>query len=157
MLRFTKPTDSDASNVYNAAMSNDATERWQQRAESFSKAFVRLQDACELNSYSELERAGLVQTFEFSFELGWKTLKDLLFADGVDANSPRDVIRKSLSAGYLTSEDCETLLDALMKRNLLAHTYKESTAAEAERLIKKLYAPCLNRISNFLTQRQDNA
>ncbi|HGS4986539.1 TPA: nucleotidyltransferase substrate binding protein [Vibrio cholerae] len=76
-------------------------ERWKQRLQNLSKAQSRLQKACEQESYNDLELAGLVQTFEFSFELMWKTLKDLLAFEGFDAASPRSVLRTALEAQQL--------------------------------------------------------
>ena len=76
-------------------MSNTDEIRWQQRLENFGKAISQLETACSRDEYSDLERAGLVQMFEFSFELAWKTLKDLLFSEGYDEKTPRSVIRRS--------------------------------------------------------------
>jgi len=43
--------------------------------------------------------------FEFSFELVWKTFKDLLFSEGYNEKTPRSVIRRSFEVEYLTEED----------------------------------------------------
>jgi len=67
--------------------------RWKQRLENLQKAQLRLVKACSQETYNDLELAGLIQTFEFPFELTWKTLKDLLEFEGYDAASPRSVIR----------------------------------------------------------------
>ena len=64
------------------SMSTTDKIRWQQRWENFGKALSQLKVACGKDDYSDLERAGLVQMFEFSFELSWKVLKDLLFFQG---------------------------------------------------------------------------
>jgi len=135
-------------------MSNSDEIRWQQRLANFRKAMAQLEAACDLEDYSDLERAGLVQTFEFSFELGWKTLKDLLFYEGYDEKTPRDVIRRAFEAGHLGEEDAETALDALDKRNLLSHTYDEETAEEAVSLIREQYAPMLCRLRDKLLEKQ---
>lgn len=134
-------------------MSNSEDIRWRQRLENFGKALARLQLACGQDEYSELERAGLVQMFEFSFELAWKTLKDLLFVEGLDAKSPREVIRKSLSTGYLSADDTELFLDALSKRNLLSHLYEEKIVIEATALIKNDYTPLLLRVQTTLQNK----
>lgn len=99
--------------------------RWKQRFENLAKANVRLEAACSYSSYSELELAGLIQTFEFTFALTWKTFKDILEYEGYEVASPRSVIRTALEANHLSPDQCETLLDALGKRNLLTHTYDE--------------------------------
>lgn len=35
----------------------------------------------------------VIKAYEFSFELSWKTLKDLLHHEGIDALLPREVLR----------------------------------------------------------------
>jgi len=97
----------------------------------------------------------LVQTFTFAFELAWKTLKDLLFADGLTEHSPRGTLRQSLQQEYLTDDDCEDLLDALDKHNLLAHTYSEEAALLVEALIKGKYFPALEGLEASLKSRLD--
>lgn len=128
--------------------------RWQQRLRSFGKALRQLEGACRQDQYSDLERAGLVQLFEFTFELAWKTLKDLLTHEGIDVSSPREAVRRAFEAAYVLEEDAESLLDALGKRNLLAHTYDESAAREAQRLITGCYAPVLRRLFDRLEERR---
>lgn len=127
-------------------MSNSHELRWKQRLDTFKAALAQLTDACECKEYSDLERAGLVKTFENCFELSWKVLKDLLFYEGFDVKTPRTVIRKSFEADYIDESDCETLLDALNKRDRLSHTYDGVLAREAEVVIKKEYYPVLFRI-----------
>ena len=124
-------------------MANADDIRWQQRLENFSSALAQLSTVYNQPDYTDLERSGLVQTFEFSFALACNTFKDLLFYEGYDVKSPRAAIRQAFAAEYLDEEDCETLLDALDKRNLLSHTYRKALALEAEALIKTCYHPAL--------------
>ncbi len=133
-------------------MSNTDEIRWHQRLDNFQQAMEQLNEACAKKDYTKLERAGLIQTFEFTFELAWKTLKDLLFYQGFNVKSPRETIRQAFEAGLLDEEDTETLLDALNKRNLLAHTYEEKVAEEAEHLIKEHYWPALRHLTDQLTR-----
>lgn len=134
-------------------MMNTDQRRWQQRLNNFGSALAQLDKACEQDSYTDLERAGLVQTFVFSYELGWKVLKDLLHYEGQDSNSPREAIRKSFESGYISEDDCETFLDALDRRNLLTHTYSDTLARSAESLIKLRYHPMLCRLWQKLEQK----
>lgn len=127
--------------------------RWQQIFDHFTRALIQLKLACSKDQYSVLERAGLIQIFGYTFELSWKTLKDLLLYEGYDSKSPRQVIRKSFELEFVSEENCELFLDALLKRNLLSHTYEEETAIEAERLIKNYYYPLLTAIHNRLEQK----
>ena len=135
-------------------MNTPREQRWRQRMESFGAALARLDEACAQPSYTNLELAGLVQTFVFSYELGWKVLRDLLLHEGLDPNSPRDVIRQGFEAGYLGEDDCETFLDAVGRRNLLTHTYRDETAREAEASIKNRYHPMLRRLHRALERKR---
>ena len=135
-------------------MGNTDAVRWQQRLENFSCVMARLNAACGQGQYSDLERSGLVQTFTFSFELAWKTLKDLLFYEGYQPNSPRATLRQGFAAEYLSETDCETLLEALDKRNLLSHTYRKALALEAETLITTRYHSVLVRLHGTLQAKR---
>jgi nucleotidyltransferase substrate binding protein (TIGR01987 family) len=128
-------------------------DRWKLRLENLQKAHKRLLSACSQESYSELELAGLVQTFEFSFELTWKTFKDLLEYEGYDAASPRSVIRTALQANHISPQQCEILLEALGKRNLLTHTYDEENALEAQAMILETFEPVITAIVTYLTEK----
>lgn len=130
--------------------------RWKQRLQNLQKAHFRLVKACAQESYNDLELAGLIQIFEFSFELTWKTLKDLLQFEGYDAASPRSVIRTALEANHINAIQCETLLDALGKRNLLAHTYDEENVIEAQTLILQSFEPTLTAIILYLSDKDKN-
>ncbi|WP_319780048.1 HI0074 family nucleotidyltransferase substrate-binding subunit [Maridesulfovibrio sp.] len=134
---------------------NSQEVRWHQRFENFSRALNELTEACKQDSFSNLERSGLIKTFEFTFELSWKTLKDLLYFEGFDYNSPRAVIRGAFEAKYISEADCETFLDALSKRNLLVHVYEERVAVEAMTTIIDVYLPLLQRLSEILKKRQE--
>ena len=127
--------------------------RWLQRFESFDKMLSQLTQACNLDHYSDLEQAGLVKTFEFCFELSGNVLKDLLSHQGYNVKAPREAIRKGFEAGHLGEDDCETLLDALDKRDRLNHIYIQDIALEVETSIKKLYYPTLLRLHATLNEK----
>lgn len=62
---------------------------WKYRFQNFEKAFAQLESAVEkLDSLSDLEKEGLVQRFESTFELARKTLKDYLESQKVEVKFP---------------------------------------------------------------------
>lgn len=94
----------------------------------------------------------MIQTYEFTFELAWKTLKDYLEEKGVIVKFPRDTIKEAFR--YELIEDGELWLDMLQKRNLMAHTYDEETAELAFQLIAEQHYPALKKT---LDQLRDQA
>ena len=91
---------------------NNQDIRWQQRFNNFQRAFLLLREAMDndLDSLSQLEKEGIIQRFEYTFELVWKVIKDKMEDDGVmlDKISPKAVIRKAYAAKYI--QDAETWL-----------------------------------------------
>lgn len=122
--------------------------RWQQRFSNFEKALLFLQTGCLQKKWSQLEEAGIVQAFEFTFELAWKTLKDYLQQKGVKSNFPRDVIKDAFQMEII--EDGAAWLKMLDKRNELSHTYNEIQARKALDIIKDEYYPALLQLYNYL-------
>ena len=81
--------------------SNDI--RWEQRFENFTRALGLLRDALARGPgpLNQLEKEGVVQRFEYTLELAWKTIKDYLEASGVvlSAVTPRQVVKDVLPPG----------------------------------------------------------
>lgn len=78
---------------------------------------------------SELERQGLIQAFEFVFELAWNLMKDYFLYQGNPAISgSRDAIRSAFKNGLIV--DGEGWMEMIKSRNQTAHTYNESIASE---------------------------
>lgn len=120
--------------------------RWRQRLDRFGAALSQLDKACAKDSYTDLERAGLVRTFMFTCELSWKTLQDLLAFVGFMVDSPRDTFRRAFEAGYLNEDDCESFLRALDTQNRLSHIYSADEARYAEDSIKGEFLDVLRRL-----------
>ena len=120
--------------------------RWKYRFTNFSRAFTLLRDALEpgVEALNQLEREGVIQRFEYTFELAWNTLKDRLEYDGIAFQSvtPRSVIRQAFQSGLI--ENGETWLDMLTDRNLSSHTYDAARIEAVLRNIHDRYLALLN-------------
>lgn len=116
-------------------------DRWIQRANSFERALARLRSAVKLaeqRELSDLEAQGLIQGFEYTHELAWKTLKNFLEAQGtVNLYGSRDTTRAAFRNGLI--ENGETWMDMVDKRNLTSHTYDEEAAAQVVTTIRNAY------------------
>lgn len=123
--------------------------RWRQRFANFEKAYrqfelVRKEDT----EHNPIFRAALIQTFEFLFELAWKTLKDKLEAGGLEKTLPREVLQESLQAKFIANG--RIWFEMLDTRNKLAHTYDEIMSEKAEAQIRERYAAAIKELYEYL-------
>ena len=125
--------------------------RWKQRFHNFKNAFSFLSKAVKIADPSEIEEAGIIQAYEFTFELAWKTLKDYLEFNNVEVKFPRDTIKESFRYELIDSGDI--WMDMLDKRNLMSHTYDEAGAQLAVDLIKNAYFPQILKLHNLLSDK----
>jgi nucleotidyltransferase substrate binding protein (TIGR01987 family) len=107
-------------------MSNENQDiRWKQRFSNFNRAFLLLREGMDndMSTLSQLEKEGIIQRFEYTFELAWKVLKDKMEYDGIvlDQISPKAVVRQAFAAKYINDPD--TWLKMIGDRNLMSHTY----------------------------------
>ncbi len=124
-------------------------ERWEQRFKNFEKAYSRLENAMQkFDNLNELEQVGLVQTYQYTFELAWKTLKDYLVLQGIDVKFPRDVIKNSYS--YEIISNGEVWLQMLKDRNSIAHIYSEKIFKAVLNDIKSNYFDEITKLYKYL-------
>jgi len=130
--------------------------RWKQRLTNYSNILKILNDGLtekELKNISELERIGLAKSFELSFELLWKLLKDFLEHEEIEIGliSPKNVLKAAASSGLLekTGADGDILMQAHKSRNELVHIYDNDKFAATLESIKMSYLPEMIKIENF--------
>ena len=106
-------------------MSAQPDTRSQQRFSNFKKALKLYDEAATLGK-SRLEEEGMIQRFEYTFELAWKCLQDLLFERGyANVRGPRPVIEQAFQDGLIS--DGPLWLEMLKSRNETTHLYDEAT------------------------------
>lgn len=99
---------------------------------------------------SQLEKDGVIQRFEYTLELCWKTLRKILKYKGTIVNSPRDTFREAHLVGLI--DNVNAWYDLLDKRNLSSHTYNQETADDIFMELHKandLFEELIERISNL--------
>ena len=78
---------------------------WEKRFETFNKSVLLLKEVqyLRLDELSLLEKEGIIQRFEFTLELAWKTLKDKMEFDGLilDKISPKVIVKEAYKAKYI--------------------------------------------------------
>ena len=118
--------------------------RWKQRFQNFEKAYLFLKKGTELASLDDLQAAGLIQAFEFTFELAWKTLKDYLEQMGMSPRFPREVIKQAFQSELIANG--ELWLEMLERGNELSDTYDEAVAKKTVTNIREHYFPGLQQV-----------
>jgi len=118
--------------------------------EKLKRAFLRLKEAVE-RARDDLDRDGVIQRFEFSVELFWKTLKKVLEYNKVECYSPRDCVKKAFRYGMI--DDDEIVLDMLEDRNRSFHIYDEEEAVKIFERISKVYVNVLEKMIEELTRK----
>ena len=132
---------------------NNKSIRWHQRFLNFDKAFQQLENAhARFAELDLLAKEGLIQRFEYTLELAWKTLKDYLEAEGEMEKTPRAVIKKAFQIEII--QNGELWMDMLEKRNLMAHTYNEETFSEVLQLIVDQYFYEIKKLHHFFYQEK---
>ncbi len=133
----------------------DQTPRWYYRFDNYRRAFSLLREAIEQEApLTQLETEGVIQRFEYTMELAWKTLKDYLESENVmlDQITPRTVIRHAFEAGII--EQGETLQKALDARNRMSHTYDFETFQRVVAAIRSDYLAAFDELYEFLLIRR---
>ncbi len=130
--------------------------RWVQRFDNYQKALRNLSEAVELSTQrdlSKLEKQGLIQAFEYTYELAWKTIKDFFESQGeVDITGSRDAFRLAFSRGLIKNGDI--LMETVKSRQLTTHTYNEETADKIFYDVKNKYYNAFNELLESLLKQK---
>lgn len=132
-------------------MSGNRIERYELQREFFSKALNRLIEAMDLDE-TAIVRDAMIQRFEFTFEMAWKTLFRFLADRGETmAAKAWDVIPVAFESKLI--EDAQ-LWDKMREyRNDLSHEYNEAKAIELSAFIRSHAVAALIALRDKLEQR----
>ena len=125
--------------------------RWKQRFQNFTNSLNALQRSLKIKNPNETERGGIIQFYEITFELAWKTLKDYLESEGFTLKSPRETIKQAFQIEII--KQGEEWLDALDDRNLTTHIYDDETANKVIGKIRTNYYCLLKDLHLFLLSK----
>jgi len=114
--------------------------RWQQRFANYKKALAQLTKFIQKDELNELEEQGLIQSFEYTHELAWKTLKDFLENRGnTNIFGSKDATREAFKLGLI--DEGEGWMEMIRDRNQTSHTYnEETTKAIVENISQHFFA-----------------
>ncbi len=117
--------------------------RWHQRLQNFEAALAELTldiSITEKRALSRTEEKGLIQSFEFTYEMAWNTIKDF-FENQNETNiyGSRDAIRLAFKRGLI--KNGQVWMDMINSRNKTIHTYNKEMADQiASEIIRYYYS-----------------
>jgi len=133
--------------------SNDPDVRWQQRFANYCKALEQLELFFAPPALNAREQQGLIKAFEYTFELAWNTLRDLLRSQGnATLIGSRDTLREAFRLELI--EDGESWMLMIQDRNLTSHTYNRSTADDIAANVNSRYLACFQQLRERLHHLQ---
>ena len=120
--------------------------------ETFKKAFKKLKEFVETDNGTEKDRAAIINAYQYTFELWWKTLQKYMKQEELlDELGPGSVIRTAFQ--YNIIENGEIYMAMLKDRNLITHTYKEDVAEDIHNRIKEEYIDELERFIIYFDKK----
>ncbi len=126
-----------------------------QRFNHFSQALGQLRKFIEKGMLNELEQQGLIQAFEYTYELAWNTIQDYFEDQGeTNIHGSRDAFRLAFQRGLLA--DGETWMDMLRSRTLTVHTYNEELATQIAADVVTRYFPAFVALQTRLNELEED-
>ena len=128
--------------------------RWMQRYDNFHRACAKIREVVDsqrdITSYSELEQEGLIQRFEYTYELAWKVMQDYLIFKGYTFTSgPNGTLQMAFEDGLIVHHDAWRRMG--IARNATSHVYNEEEAFEIAKSILTEYAKLLIEFDDTMT------
>jgi len=113
-------------------------DKFETKLVNFQDALGRLKEGVQAyrESPAQIVRDGVIQRFEFTCELAWKTTREYLLSQNfTDINSPKAAMRQAFASG-LIDDDCGWI-ELLNARNMTSHIYNEESAQQIYEKIEK--------------------
>ena len=107
---------------------------------------------------NDIYRTGIIEQFNLSFELAWKTLQEIMRIHGIEeasTGSPLEILQLAYKIGFIS--DSEAWLLMLKKRNTSVHIYNEDEVDEMILLIRDSFIPAFTVLKDTLVKKLDEA
>ena len=117
-----------------------------QRAHASLAAAMAMEPTDETQTV--LKRDAVIQRFEFTYELAWKTLKAYLETKDLFVLNPKDTLKLAHQQQLLS--DANAWSELHMQRNLTTHTYDEKLAEDIYLFLKTKGLALFMQLKNAL-------
>ena len=129
-------------------------ETFKHKYENYINALEKLKEALEIEAPDEVQIDGIIQRFEFTFELMWKVLKEYMENVGFSdfTQGPKGVLKFALKNGIIDDE--QTYSDMLTDRNSTTHIYDEKLASQIFENVKERYLKAIEDVIKYLEKEK---
>lgn len=128
------------------------SKNWIETFETLKKAHSKLKEFVETDNGSEKDRSAIINAFQYTFELWWKTMqKYMQEQELLEELGPAATIRGAFHYQFI--DDGDSYMTMLKDRNLITHTYKEDVASDIYINIKEKYVELLEEFIQEYDQK----
>jgi len=124
------------------------SERFDDQRDAFLRALQRLRDVLAQNE-NEFIRDAIIQRFEFTFEMAWRSLFRLLIDRGERVGENASAALTAAHAALLI-DDAERWHRVRIARNTTSHTYDEALAIKVSAMIRADAMPAFEALAERL-------
>lgn len=104
-----------------------------QKLDPYKKALKTFDEAMTKPPENLLERDGIILRFRYCLELSWKSAKNILEQQGLQIDTPKNVIRELAHIGWINNP--EDWIEFIEAKDKSSYIYHEEVAAEIFKLV----------------------
>ncbi|MFZ5626793.1 MAG: nucleotidyltransferase substrate binding protein [Bacillota bacterium] len=125
-----------------------------EKLHNYTRAVERLRESLARDENDDIVLDGVIQRFEFTYELSWKLLKTYLAYTGIaEIRTPREAFKEAFAAGLIVNGDI--WLEMIDDRNLTSHNYDETEARRIFERIKNKYFRELSKLKEIISKEME--
>ena len=121
-----------------------------QKSKDFESALQRLEEGLQVPGKDSLAIDGIIQRFEFTFEISWKLMKAFMEEEGIMGVclSPKTTVRQAFKRELII--DGQGWIDMIMDRNRTSHIYDENMSRAIYKNIQNKHITLFRELKNFM-------
>ena len=123
-----------------------------QKDRDFESALQRLEEGLQVSDKSSLAIDGIIQRFEFTFEISWKLMKAFMEEEGIIGVclSPKTTVRQAFKRELII--DGQGWIDMIGDRNRTSHMYDESMSRAIYINIQNKHIKLFRELRGFMQE-----
>ena len=134
-------------------MSKQPESRASITVKNFDLALKTLKRFLSTPIVDDRDRAGIIQAFEFCYELAWQSLKKIAEEQGLEAPTPLQAFQAGFQMGLIQENENTLWLEMKKTRNLTSHTYREELSIQVLSDIVNTYAPAFDALADKMRSK----